>query len=131
MTKQNKIDISTSEWKVMRILWEKSPQTLGEISKELEDKVSWNKATINTLLRRLVKKQAVSFHEARFFKYYPIVTEKDCLKEEMKEILDRLFYSSPKKMMVTLVENEKFSDEDLSEIERMLSDIRNRGKKNG
>jgi BlaI family penicillinase repressor len=130
MTEYKKIDISTSEWKVMQILWDKSPQTLGEISKQLEDKVSWNKTTINTLLRRLVKKQAVSFHEARFFKYYPIVTESECLKEEMKEILDRLFYSSPKKMMVALVENENFNDEDLSEIERMLKDIRNRGNNN-
>lgn len=130
MTDSKRIDISTSEWKVMQILWQKSPQTLGEIAKKLEGKVTWNKTTINTLLRRLMKKKAVSFHEARYYKYYPLVTEHECLQDEMKEILDRLFYSSPKKLMVTLVENESFSDSDLSDIESMLKDIRNRGNEN-
>lgn len=124
-----KIDISDSEWKVMQVLWEKSPQTLGEIALKLEGKVSWDKTTINTLLRRLMKKDAVSYHEARYYKYYPIVTEEECLKHEMNDILRRLFYSSPKKLMATLVENENFTDDDLSDIEELLQDIKKRGLK--
>lgn len=126
-SKSKKIDISISEWKVIQILWQHSPQTLGEIAKKLEGKVDWNKTTINTLLRRLMKKNAVSFIEARYYKYYPLVSEQECLKEEMNQILERLFYSSPKKLMAALVENENFTDDDLSELEDLLNNIRKRG----
>ncbi|MCK5129867.1 MAG: BlaI/MecI/CopY family transcriptional regulator [Clostridiales bacterium] len=129
MSDVKKTDISDSEWKVMQILWKKSPQTLGEIAVDLGDSVTWDKTTINTLLRRLMKKKAVSYVEARYYKYYPLVTEKECLKEEMNEILNKLFYSSPKKLMVTLVENENFTDEDLSELQKLLNNIKNRGEK--
>ena len=123
----NKKDISASEWKVMQVLWKKSPLTLGEIAKRLEGKADWDKTTINTLIRRLMKKSAVSFIEARFYKYYPLVTEKECLKEEMNQILENLFYSSPKKLMTTLVESESFTEDDLSELENLLDSIRKRG----
>lgn len=129
MDKTKKVDISDSEWKVMQVLWKESPQTLGEIASKLEGKVSWDKTTINTLLRRLMKKEAVSYHEARYYKYYPIVTEKECLKHEMNDILKRLFYSSPKKLMATLVANENFTENDLSDIEDLLKDIKKRGDK--
>jgi BlaI family penicillinase repressor len=129
MNKTKKVDISESEWKVMQVLWKDSPQTLGEIASKLEGRVSWDKTTINTLRRRLMKKKAVSFHEARYYKYYPIVTEEECLKDEMNDILNRLFYSSPKKLMATLVENESFTDKELSDIEDLLQDIKKRGTK--
>ena len=122
-----KKDISASEWKVMQVLWKKSPLTLGEIAKKLEGKADWDKTTINTLLRRLMKKNAVSFIEARFYKYYPLVTEEECLKEEINQILENLFYSSPKKLMATLVESESFTEDDLSELENLLDSIRKRG----
>jgi BlaI family penicillinase repressor len=129
MDKAKMIDISESEWKVMQVLWKESPQTLGDIASKLEGKVSWDKTTINTLLRRLMKKEAVSFHEARYYKYYPLVTEQECLKAEMNDILRRLFYSSPKKLMATLVQNENFTDDDLNDIENLLKDIKKRGTK--
>lgn len=129
MDKEKALDITQSEWKVMQVLWKQSPKELGEIAKELEDTESWSKTTINTLLRRLVKKGAVDYIEARFYRYYPLVSEEECLKNEMTDMLNRLFYSSPKKLMATLVENENFSDHDLIELESLLEDIKKRGDK--
>ncbi len=128
MSSKNKIDITESEWIVMQALWEKSPQTLGEIAKTINNKADWNKTTINTLLRRLMKKEAVSYKEARFYKYYPLVTEKECLKAEMKDILNKFFYSSPQKLMATLVESEDFSKDDISELEKLLKQIKEKGE---
>lgn len=122
-----KIDISDSEWKVMQVLWEsKDPLTLGEISNNLGDSVSWNKSTIHTLIRRLIDKGAVNFQEARYFKYYPLVTEKECLNKEVKEIIKSKFYSSPKKLMATLVESEDLTLDDIDEVMDILKGIKKR-----
>lgn len=128
MDNNNKLNISESEWKVMQVLWKQSPLTLGEISKKLGDRVTWNKSTINTLLRRLIKKGAASFDEARYYRYYPLVDEKKCLKEEMNKILEYLFYSSPKKLMVTLIENENFNNDDILQIEELLKSIKEKNQ---
>jgi BlaI family penicillinase repressor len=127
---KNKIDITESEWLVMQVLWKKSPLTLGEIAKKLDGKADWNKTTINTLLRRLMKKEAVSYKEARFYKYYPLVTERECLKAEMKDILNKFFYSSPQKLMATLVESEDFTQNDITELEKLLNQIKDKGENN-
>lgn len=50
------LSISESEWRVMKIVWSNSPQTLPEILDRLKE-TGWSKTTIQTYLARLVKKE--------------------------------------------------------------------------
>ena len=118
-----KINITESEWKIMQIIWSNPYSSLGEIKEKLDKIIIWDRTTVNTLLRRLKNKGVIGVKVERYNKYYALVTEEECLLEEMNSILDRLFYSSPKKLMATLVKYEKFSDEDLEEIKNLLNDI--------
>lgn len=120
---ENTIKISDSEWQIMNILWEKSPLTVSEVADELKGKVTWNKKTINTLLRRLTKKNAIAYHESRYFKYYPIVEKDEAIKSEMDDVIGRIFDSSPKKLLLNLVENEEFSKQDIEELKSVLNSI--------
>lgn len=117
------IKISNSEWQVMKILWEQSPLTVGEIAKELQNKVRWSKKTITTLLRRLSQKQIISYHDGRHFKYYPMVEKSDAIKVELDDMIDRVFESSPKELMINLVENENFTKEDIEDLKKLLNSI--------
>lgn len=119
----NIIKISESEWLVMNTLWEKSPLTVSEIANELEGKVTWNKKTVNTLLRRLTQKQAIAYHEGRYFRYYPVIQKSEAIKSEMSSIIGRVFDSSPKKLLLNLVENEEFSKEDIEELKSYLDNM--------
>ena len=56
---EQQISISESEWRVMKIVWNNSPQTLPEILDKLKG-TDWSKTTIQTYLSRLVKKGALS-----------------------------------------------------------------------
>jgi BlaI family penicillinase repressor len=123
-----KINITESEWKVMQIIWNTPYLTLGEIKKIMDETIVWDKTTINTLLRRLKNKGVVGAKQARYNQYYALVSEQECLLEEMDSILKRFFYSSPKRLMATLVKHEQFSDSDLSELETLLSEIREKNK---
>src|SRR3981081_3197798 len=48
--------ISESEWKVMKVLWAKSPQPAFDIINALAQTEDWHPSTIKTLLSRLHKK---------------------------------------------------------------------------
>ena len=63
----------------------------------------------------------VGVKEARYSKYYALVTEEECLLQEMDTILDKLFYKSPKRLMATLVQHEDFSKDDLNEIKNLIA----------
>lgn len=123
-----KINITEAEWKVMQIIWHRPYLTLGEIKKRMDETVVWDKTTINTLLRRLKHKGAVGAKQARYNQYFALVSEEECLLEEMDTILKRFFYSSPKRLMATLVKYEHFTDADLSELETLLSEIKEKSK---
>lgn len=125
---QTGINISEAEWTIMQTLWtHERPMTLGEITSALDGKTSWSQRTIQTLVRRLTEKGAVGYHEARYFRYYPLVSEKECLKEELHHFMSRLFKDSPGKLMAALVESGELSSDDIEEISAMLESLRAKG----
>jgi BlaI family penicillinase repressor len=59
--------ISDAEWKVMRILWKKSPQPAYDIIQELSSQEQWHPNTVKTLLTRLHKKGALAVENTKTF----------------------------------------------------------------
>lgn len=51
-----KVEISQSEWEVMRIIWTLGPLKSSTIAVILADKMAWKIATTKTFLGRLVKR---------------------------------------------------------------------------
>ncbi|MDR3602603.1 MAG: BlaI/MecI/CopY family transcriptional regulator [Desulfosporosinus sp.] len=117
-------NISDAEWEVMKICWAKSvPCTANEIVKALEQSNDWKPNTIKTLIGRLVKKGALSFQEeGRVYIYYPLVTEEECIKAESKTFLNRVFGGALKPMLVTFLQEEKLSQDDIEELKQLLEE---------
>ena len=55
-----KVEISQSEWEVMRIIWTLGPLTSSTLATILAEKMGWKVATTKTFLGRLVKKGALT-----------------------------------------------------------------------
>lgn len=84
--------ITNSEWKIMGILWEKSPLTSREIIQRVNLDISWSDTTVKTFISRLVKKGLIGFHsESRKHLFYPLFTEKKCIENEMFSIVKRIY----------------------------------------
>jgi BlaI family transcriptional regulator, penicillinase repressor len=114
-------NISDSEWKVMKVLWSKSPRLGSEIVDELETDTGWNPKTIHTLIRRLVTKGAVNAQrENTFYSYYAKVTEAECVKEETNSFLEKCFQGSFNMLLSNFIEEEKLSERDIEELENLL-----------
>jgi BlaI family penicillinase repressor len=119
MTKLPKI--SESEWLVMRVLWSNGSLTANEVVKELTGKTKWKPKTIKTLITRLMNKGAVKFEkEGRKYRYYPAVSEAECVRMERRSFVRRVYGGTTKPMLAAFLEDAKLSAEDISELRKIL-----------
>ena len=64
--------ISEAEFEVMKIVWKYAPINTNEITEKLLETTSWNAKTIQTLIKRLVTKGALTYQkQGRVFVYTP------------------------------------------------------------
>jgi len=113
--------ISESEWLVMRVLWSNGSLTANEVIKELSGKTKWKPKTIKTLITRLMKKGAVKFEkEGRKYRYYPAVSQAECVRMERRSFVRRVYGGTTKPMLAAFLEDAKLSAEDISELRKIL-----------
>lgn len=120
-------NITDSEWKIMKVLWKKSPRLGSEIVEQLEPDTGWNPKTIHTLIRRLVTKGAITAEkENTFYAYSAAVTEAECVKEETKTFLNKCFNGSFNTLISNFIENERLSEKEIEELENLLKSKKSR-----
>lgn len=117
--------ISEAEHAVMEALWERSPLTAAEVCDQVCGRRDWSMPTVKTLLSRLVTKQAVATEpDGRRFLYRPLVERSDYVGSESKRLVERLFGGRAAPLFAHLAESEALTDQDLSEIEALLKELR-------
>jgi BlaI family penicillinase repressor len=76
----------------MRVLWKIGEGSAGEIIAELRGATDWRPKTIQTLIRRLVRKGAVEFEQTgRDRVYRAAIDERACQLHASRSFLDRVF----------------------------------------
>ena len=112
--------ITEAEYEVMKVLWRKSPAGTNEIVEQVLPQTGWQPNTVHTLLKRLVKKEALAYRkEGRMFVYRPLVTEKEYLEHTGKNFLDRYFGGNIAPLLASYLE-ETVSGEELEKLKWML-----------
>src|SRR5688500_3606426 len=82
------VSISEAEWSVMEVLWEGSPRTSPELCASLQKTRHWKRATVMTLISRLIGKGAiVTEGEGRRWLYAPAIPRERCVAEETRGFL--------------------------------------------
>ena len=70
--------ISEAEYEVMKIVWKHAPINTNEITEKLLQSTNWSPKTIQTLIKRLVTKGALTYEkQSRVFVYTPLVKENE------------------------------------------------------
>ena len=87
--------ISESEWKIMKLLWAKSPQPAYDLIAVLAKTEDWHPNTIKTLLSRLHKKRALGIKKCKnLYRYSPLVFEEACVHAESESFLHLMLVSA-------------------------------------
>ncbi len=115
-------DISESEWAVMEVLWESSPQTAAEVTRALRPTTNWADNTVRTLLTRLVEKGALQTGEnaSGTRTFLPAVAREACVLAEGDSFLQRIFGGAAKPLLVHFAQNCRLSTEEVQELKRLL-----------
>lgn len=109
--------ISKSELEVMKILWrENKPVSFSDIRIELQRTMSWEKSTINTLIRRLVDKEVITAHKEKVLYYTPNISCSDYSQAEEQGLIDKLYAGSAKNFVAALCQRGKLSEADIDEL---------------
>ena len=113
--------ISDSEWLVLRCLWKKSPLEIKEIQGMLNEETGWTGNMVRSLVVRLLDKGAIGAEtQDRYFRYYPIAAEEECIRQETRSFVDRVFEGSVSKLFAAFAGSGKLSEKERREIEAML-----------
>jgi BlaI family penicillinase repressor len=85
----------------------------------LADESSWQRSTVQTLIRRLVEKEVLLLEERGdkgTYYYNPTVTEEEFTSSRTVEFLKKIFGGNPKMLVSTMLNNNIMSDDDINDI---------------
>ena len=114
--------ISEAEFEVMKIVWKHAPISTNEITEKLLRSTSWSPKTIQTLIKRLVTKGALSYEkQGRVFVYTPVVKENEYLDQKSTSFLKQYFNGDITAMLSSYIENDKLSEAEIVALRSLLS----------
>ena len=114
--------ISEAEFEVMKIVWKCAPISTNEITEKLLQTTNWSPKTIQTLIKRLVTKGALTYEkQSRMFVYTPVVKESEYIRQESSSFLNRYYDGDITAMVSAYIENDKLSESELDTLRTLLS----------
>ena len=114
--------ISEAEFEVMKIVWKHAPISTNEITEKLLQTTTWSPKTIQTLIKRLVNKGALSYEkQSRVFVYTPLVEENEYIDQKSNSFLERYYNGDITAMLSAYIENDKLSESEIDTLRSLLS----------
>lgn len=113
------ITLFDSELKIMKIIWENERITAKEISIIAGESIGWNKNTTYTILKKLIKKGAISRGEPNFI-CKPLVTKQQVQLDETKKLVHKLYDGSSRLFLSSFIEEEQLSETDLKALKDLI-----------
>ncbi len=114
--------ISEAEFEVMKVIWKFAPISTNEITDRLLKTTSWSAKTIQTLIKRLVTKGALTYEkQGRVFVYTPLVEKNEYINQQSNSFLNRFYDGNISAMLSSYLENNQLSETELRNLRSILS----------
>jgi len=119
-----KQDISQAELVIMKFLWDESPLTAKQINEQVQTRhheKQWRKATVKTLINRLLKKGYISYEQqGRRYLYQPSIKKDDYLATQNDRFLNDLYEGRLSHMLAAFSNHETLSEADIKDIKAFI-----------
>jgi BlaI family penicillinase repressor len=114
--------ISDAEWDVMNVFWSaRAPLTANDVVAGVAAAREWNPRTVKTLLNRLINKGALAYEaRGKHYLYRPKVTREQCVREQTRSFLSRVFGNAPGAMLLHFVAEAKLTPDEVEALKRLL-----------
>ena len=121
MSRKKSLILTDHELRLMEELWRAGRATVADVVDVLPPP-PLAYSTVLTTLRTLEQKGYIAHEEdGRAYVYRPLVARDEAAKSAMRHLLDSFFRSSPGALAVTLLDDTRLSEDDITKIKRMLT----------
>ena len=108
------------ELEVMKALWKVGRGSVYDVQKTIKGRRAYT--TVQTMLNYLERKGVVGHEvEGRTFVYYARASRDKTLNDHLADLVERVFDGSVQSVLTGLGEAEGLSDDELSELKRLMS----------
>lgn len=115
--------ISEAEFEVMKVIWKYAPISTNEVTEKLTQTTDWSPKTIQTMLKRLVNKKALTYEkQSRVFVYTPLIQQDEYIRQKSNSFLDCFYDGNIVSMLSSYLKDEKLSDSEIDSLRGLLSD---------
>ena len=122
-TKKPEIRLGRLELQIMKVVWENGKATVHDVKDALGQGRKPAYSTILTMMRKLEIKGYLKHDiDDRTYIYRPTISRKDVRHGILGDILDRLFEGSPSLLLNSLVEQNRISEKEFHEIQKLIKE---------
>ena len=123
MARKQTPTLTEAELKIMRVLWEHKDSTVNDVMDKLPEENSLAYNTVLTTLRILEQKGYLKHSkQGRAHLFTPLVTKNQARQTAVKQMVSSFFNDSPELLLLSLVENDNISQDDIDKLKRMIKD---------
>jgi predicted transcriptional regulator len=124
--------LTDAEHRIMRVLWDLSAATVGDVVERIEGPSRPAYNTVLTTLRILERKGYVRHEKhGRAFTYAPIVNRVQARRGALTHVLSRFFNGSREELVMDLLGHEDVDAQQLEQVKALLDDAAAAGAKPG
>lgn len=124
------VELTESEWSVIKAVWETEPCTAPVIQEKLFNPTGWHYSTVRTLMDRMVAKGVLKAKKAgKLTIYKSAVTRAQAQHGELFYALKHAFNGALTPMVQCLLENNDLDADELAKLETMIKAKKKSAKK--
>ena len=115
---------SPAELEILRVLWKRGPRTVREVHEELKSVRDAGYYTYLKLLQIMAQKSLVRRDESQRAHIYEAAVSEEVTEHRLvRDVLERCFEGSTRRLIMRALEARRFSDDELEEIRRLMDSI--------
>ena len=127
--KKTTVELTESEWAIIKVVWEEEPCAAGTVQEALVDTKAWTYATVKVTMDRMVEKGFLKISKIRNLQlFHSCLSEAQARKVELRKMLRRAFGGGLTPMLKFLIEHEGLSKAEAAELREFVKQA-DKGKK--
>ena len=121
MSKEN--NLSELQISILDILWEHGELSVNEVQELLKEKRDLAATTVATILKRLEKRNIVSYKKiGRKFIYKANIAKNEVTKNSVSSVVKNLFKGNKAALVSHLLQDDELSLDELEQIQKLIQD---------
>lgn len=121
MNSGKKTKLTDTEWKIMMLLWKKSPLTCRQIEDALKEETGWSRHTIISFLKRMMEKNYIRMEEAKPARlYYPLLNKNETILRETRLFAKKIFGGKMGLLVSSLADSDDITKDEINSMLQSL-----------